>query len=78
MFNGADRRVWEEFFSRYRTANIANPHALRDYLKHGKWLGYWLEFLFQSFAGYTGNMILAQGVPDDPASLPHADPKRRL
>jgi hypothetical protein len=28
--------------------------------------------------GYTGNMIQATGVPDDAASLPHYDAKRRL
>jgi hypothetical protein len=37
-----------------------------------------LEFVHQAFMGYTGNMIQVTGVPDDPASLPHFDSKRRL
>jgi hypothetical protein len=65
------RRTWKDFFQRYLASTGEAGNPLGDYLKHGKWLGYWLEFVFQAFKGYTGNMILATGVPDDPASLPH-------
>jgi len=78
VFRDGERRTWEDFFQRHQASRLGAGQGLRDYLKYGKLLGYWLEFLFQAFTGYTGNMILATGVPDDPASLPHADPRHRL
>jgi hypothetical protein len=78
VFRDSSRRTWEDFFRRRLSLESAAGDPLRDYLKNGKWLGYWLEFVHQAFAGYTGNMILVTGVPDDPASLPHADPRRPL
>ena len=72
------RRKWQEFFRRHQTSKVPAGVSLRDYLKYGKFLGYWLEFVFQSYAGHTGNMILATGVPDDPSSLPHGDPRHKL
>jgi hypothetical protein len=78
VFREGDRRKWEAFFQRYLGSKYSAGHPLRDYLKYGKSLGYWLEFLFQAYAGHTGNMILVTGVPDDPASLPHSDPRHKL
>ncbi len=78
VFRDSSRRTWEDFLQRRLSSESGAAHPLRNYLKNGKWLGYWLEFVHQAFAGYTGNMILVTGVPDDPASLPHADPKRKL
>ena len=78
VFRDSTRLTWEDFFQRHMASEVGAGHSLRDYLKYGKSLGYWLEFLFQAFAGYTGNMILATGVPDDPASLPHSHPKHKL
>ncbi|MGO8675403.1 MAG: hypothetical protein ACLQVX_05995 [Limisphaerales bacterium] len=78
VFNDISRRTWEDFFQRYLASEGAGGNSLQNYLKNGKWLGYWLEFVHQAFSGYTGNMIQVTGVPDDPASLPHADPRRRL
>lgn len=72
------RLIWEEFFQRHSGSGTAPGGSLNDYLKNGKWLGYWLEFIFQAYASHTGNMIQIIGVPDDSASLPHADPARRL
>lgn len=70
--------VWEDFFQRHMASEVGAGHSLRDYLKSGKSLGYWLEFIFQAFVDYTGNMILVTGVPDDAASLPHSHPKHKL
>ena len=78
VFRDSSRRTWEEFFQRYLASEFGAGHSLQDYLKSGKSLGYWLEFVFQAFLGYTGNMILVTGVPDDPASLPHSSPKHKL
>jgi len=66
------------FFQRHQASRSSGGRSLKEYLKYGKSLGYWLEFIFQAYAGYTGNMILVTGVPDDPASLPHSDPRRKL
>ncbi|MCI0537080.1 MAG: hypothetical protein L0Z50_17835 [Verrucomicrobiales bacterium] len=74
----SSRRTWEAFFQRHMASETAAGRSLQDYLKYGKFLGYWLEFVFQAFTGYTGNMIVVTGVPDDPASLPHSHPKRKL
>jgi hypothetical protein len=78
VFRDSDRRTWEDFFQRHLASEADVGNALRDYLKYGKSLGYWLEFVFQAFLGYNGNMILVTGVPDDPASLPHSHPKHKL
>ena len=78
VFRDSSRSTWEDFFQRYLASEFATVHPMRDYLKNGKSLGYWLEFVSQAFANYTGNMILVMGVPDDPASLPHSDPKHTL
>jgi hypothetical protein len=78
VFRDGGRRKWEAFFQRYLGSQYGAGHLLRDYLKYGKSLGYWLEFLFQAYAGHTGNMILVTGVPDNPASLPHSHPKHKL
>jgi len=78
VFTNSFRLIWEEFFQRHQGSEAAPDRSLQDYLKNGKWLGYWLEFISQAYADHTGNMIRITGVPDDPASLPHADPKRQL
>src|ERR1019366_3957059 len=61
VFRDGDRRKWEAFFQRYLGSKYGAGHPLRDYLKYGKSLGYWLEFLFQAYAGHTGNMIKLTG-----------------
>ncbi|HOW68603.1 MAG TPA: hypothetical protein PK256_25275 [Verrucomicrobiota bacterium] len=78
IFRNSKRPAWEDYFQRYAASGNSTDRDLRNYLKYGKWLGYWLEFLFQAYTGYTDNMIMAVGVPDDPASFPHSDPRRKL
>jgi hypothetical protein len=78
VFTDSSRLIWENFFQRYLAAEGASGNSLQHYLKNGKRLGYWLEFVHQAFMGYTGNMIQVTGVPDDPASLPHFDSRRGL
>ena len=78
VYRGSDRHTWESFFQRCATSEFGAGHSLRDYLKYGKSLGYWLEFLFQAYEGCTGNMVMVTGIPDDPASLPHSDPRHKL
>ena len=72
VFRDSARVVWEALLQRQAGwAGAATP-AVRDYLKEGKVINYWLEYLFQAYAGHTGNMVLVTGVPDVPASLPHS------
>ena len=78
VFGEGSRRAWEDFFQRRRASKGGIGQGLQDYLKYGERLGYWLEFVFQAFVGYTGNMIQVTGIPDDSASLPHSDAKHRL
>jgi hypothetical protein len=78
VFRDGDRRTWEDFFQRHQASRSNGGRSLKEYLKYGKSLGYWLEFIFQAYAGCTGNMILVTGLPDDPASLPHSDPRHKL
>jgi hypothetical protein len=78
VFKGSSRMAWESFFQRYLASGNGGDRSLHEYLKNGKSLGYWLEFIFQAFMGYTGNMIQVAGVPDNPDSLPHSDPKHKL
>lgn len=78
VFRNSDRRTWESLFQRHLGSATGVGNSLRDYLKYGNSLGYWLEFVVQAFLGYNGTMILVTGVPDDPASLPHSHPKHKL
>jgi hypothetical protein len=78
VFRRSRRQTWQAIFERYQHSEFGAGHSLREYLKHGKSLGYWLEFIFQAFEDYTGNMILVTGVPDNPASLPRSHPEDKL
>jgi len=78
VFTDGDHSKWEAFFQRYASSKYGASHPLPDYLKYGKSLGYWLEFLFQAYTGCTGNMIKVMGVPDQASSLPHSDPRHQL
>ncbi len=79
VFRPGSRAPWEEYFQRQRaTATTGAEQSLREHLKYGKFPGYWMEFVFQAYSGYDGSMVLVTGVPDDPSSLPHADPKHKL
>ena len=46
VFRDGDRHTWESFFQRYLSSEFGAGHSLRDYLKYGKSLGCWLEFVF--------------------------------
>lgn len=78
VFREGGRRPWEDFFERYLGA-VGGPNpTLHDYLKSGKSLGYWLEFVFQAYFNHTGNAIFVAGVPDQPGSMPHSERGRKL
>ncbi|MGD9200973.1 MAG: hypothetical protein PVI26_05385 [Chitinispirillia bacterium] len=44
-----------------------------NYLKRGDSFGYWLEFIFQTYAGHTSEVIFSEGVPDIQESRPHGE-----
>ena len=77
VFRKQGRRLWEDFFLRQRSGN--DPvHESGSFLKHGKLLDYWMEFVFQAYSGHTGNAIFLEGFPDIAASRPHFEPGRNL
>ena len=45
---------------------------LAHFLKHGREPNQWNEFLFEAYANYQFDAIFLTGLPDVPASLPHA------
>lgn len=71
VFEDDNRQAWEAYFHRA----LENEPSLKvsQYLKHGKSFTYWLEFVFQSYAGHSGNAVFLTGFPDDPASRPHSN-----
>jgi hypothetical protein len=68
---GASKPGDPSFHAYAAAVNVANEFASQalDILE---------LILFQAFVGYTGNMVLVTGVPDDPGSLPHSHPKHKL
>ncbi len=71
-------RAWEGFIARCLGPANGSDNRLQEYLKHGKFLGYWLEFIHQAYANYTWNAIFLAGFPDQPESRPHSDERRKL
>ncbi len=79
VFRKEGRESWEDFFRRRPFSGGGEPsRELREYLKYGKTLEYWLEFVFQAYANHTGNAIFLVGLPDDANSRPHSRLGRRL
>jgi len=72
------RAEWLEFFARQEEAmarafNGMTPERQREaFLKFGLNDYYWNEFIFQGYVNATANVIWLTGLPDIPASLPHA------
>jgi hypothetical protein len=47
VFRGSSRQLWEDYFKRYQQLEFGAAHSMREYLKHGKSLSYWLESIFR-------------------------------
>ncbi len=78
VFVEGGRRPWEDFFERCPRSRTGSNAGLRDYLKFGQFLGYWLEFVVQAYVNHTGNAIFVMGFPDRPDSMPHSEHCRKL
>jgi len=70
VFKNENRKSIEAFFRRQSSEHPS--FDVQDYLKHGTFPNYWLEYIFQAYAGHTGNAIFIEGLPDDAASRPHS------
>jgi hypothetical protein len=73
VFRATGRKAWEDFFSRQSASIGGGLEGIRNYLKRGNSFGYWLEFVFQTYAGHSREVIFAEGLPDIAQSRPHSD-----
>lgn len=71
VFRSTGRDDWEAFFDRECVLLPEGRAGLPGFLKRGKFFGYWLEFVFQAYVGYTGEAIFLEGLPDIKESRPH-------
>jgi len=66
---------WLSFFERnLRETKIQEIEASYDALmKYGLSYNYWNEYIFLSYRNHRNDMILLEGFPDIPSSMPHAE-----
>lgn len=64
---------WTQFFGRSLSqAGGGKPVGLHSFMKHGPDPHYWNEFVFRAYHHHQGDAIFLAGIPDLPATLPHA------
>lgn len=73
VFRNTGRKQWEVFFARRRAASGGDPQWAYRYLKQGDSFTYWLEFVLQTYAGYTDQVVFAEGLPDMAHTRPCGD-----
>ena len=65
---------WLKYFERNlgktRIDNIEDSY--KELMKYGLSKNYWNEYIFLSYRNHRDNMILLEGFPDIPSSMPHA------
>jgi hypothetical protein len=54
------------------TGIVTGYPALEVLMKYGLSPNYWHEFIFLAYVNYRSNVVFLTGLPDIPASLPHA------
>ena len=64
---------WLAYFKRklFKTNRQTKESAYGHLLKCGSSRDYWNEYIFLSYRNHRHDMILLEGIPDIPASLPH-------
>jgi hypothetical protein len=69
---------WLAYFKRsLPKTNQETEVSAYDYLmKYGLSRNYWNEYIFLSYRNHRHDMILLEGIPDIPATLPHTDEGR--
>lgn len=50
----------------------ASASSLTHLMKYGLSRNYWNDYLMDSYVNHLHDMIMLAGIPDVPASLPHA------
>ncbi len=69
-FNKAD---WTAYLNRSSLGStLPEQSRLAHFMKYGTALHQWNEFVYEAYANYQFDAILLTGLPDVPASLPHA------
>jgi len=66
---------WLDYFARNlsKTNQQTEQLAYEYLMKYGLSRNYWNEYVFLSYRNHRHDMILLEGIPDIPASLPHAE-----
>lgn len=64
---------WQAYFQRTLGPLRIDPGMVNSVLKHQI---DWLEYLFAGYAGHTDQAIFLTGLPDQPETLPHYNPRR--
>jgi hypothetical protein len=70
---------WLNYFRRnLRKTRLDDKELAHEHLmKYGLSRNYWNEYVFLSYRNYKHDMILLEGFPDIPSSLPHSEQGRR-
>ena len=64
---------WLAYFDRtLKHGAVDNAAAYASLMKYGPSRNYWNEFIFLAYRNHQHNVILLEGFPDIPSSLPHA------
>lgn len=73
-FTSADQAEWLAFLDRTlpKTGIPDSSAAYAHLLKYGLSQKYWNDYLMDAYVNHQHNMIMLAGIPDRPASLPHA------
>ena len=73
-FAPADHGEWQAFLDRTipKTGNSDAGEAYAHLLKYGLSRHYWNDYLMDAYVNHRHDMIMLAGIPDLPASLPHA------
>ncbi len=60
------KKDWIDFFRK----NNINKDNLHDFMKFGRYLNFWNEFIFYGFFNFTDQAIFLSGFPDEWTTLP--------
>jgi hypothetical protein len=74
FFHPADTSDWQAFLDRtLPKSRIAKPaDAYAHLMKYGLSRNYWNNYLMDAYVNHRQDVIMLAGIPDTPASLPHA------
>jgi hypothetical protein len=66
---------WLAYFQRKlrKTNRETEVSAYDDLMKYGLSRNYWNEYIFLSYRNHRHDVVLLEGIPDIPASLPHTN-----